>query len=366
MTTHHDLPRLVIVGSGSLARAVCYSLSGLIDVQAEVLVIARDGRQAAEISQVSNVRAAVLRSPVRFTHAAVDFGRDDDLTEVLAANPPTGLLLCASLQSPWEFRSAPSAWSDLLKQAGFGLSLTFHAELAVAVGRALHDVRPEAFFLNACFPDAVNPLLRACGVPVLAGVGNVAVLAAGIQQALNLCDQEELVVLGHHLHLRAPDDSADDALAWHAGQPLTVGTLLNSQREVPRHEANQVTGLVTALLLRDMVAGRQVNTHLPGPAGLPGGYPVTISADRVSLRLPAFIADADAVAANQRWAVLDGVKIDEGKVHFSPATADRLIAHLPDIAAGFEIADLSSAGVRMAELRTRLRTLPSTSPSLSV
>lgn len=349
-------PALAVLGSGSLARAVCYGLASVVAYRVEVVVVARSARPVADLCHVANVRAALSGHPVRFRAVVAELADGDALGVALTAARPAGVLLCASTQSPWERLTDPSAWTALVERAGFGLTLPLHAELALCAGRAAAEIRPRPWFLNACFPDAVNPVLAAAGVPVLAGVGNVATLAAGLQAALGLAEPGRLAVLAHHLHLHTPQDPRDELRAWCDGAALAeVGALLAAQRAVSRVELNQVTGYAAALLLRDLLAEAEVATHVPGPEGRPGGYPVTIGPGRVALRLPAGVSEVEAVAANRRWSALDGVILDGDRVAFGPAAAAQLRRPAPDLADGFPLAEVSAAAARLRELRDRLR-----------
>jgi hypothetical protein len=353
-----DIPTLLVLGGGSLARSVCYGLSAVAGSPLRVTVAARTPAAAAEICQISNVRASAHVTPARFSPAAVDL-RDDDARDALVRDTPArGVLLCATTQSPWEGRSTRSAWTRLMARAGIGLSLPFHAELGLLVQRSIAERRPGAFFLNACFPDAVNPVLDAAGASALAGIGNVAVQAAAIQAALGLPDQQELHLLGHHLHLHEPADPADEAIAWYRGERLAVTGLLAAQRRVDRHENNQVTGFLTAILLANLLAGRRTVTHLPGPCGLPGGYPVVVTERGVELRLPPGITAERAQALNRRWSMLDGVVVDSGRVTFGPAVSEALADVIPELCDGFAVADLLAVVAMLSEVRERLRAGP--------
>lgn len=350
------VPTLVLAGSGSLARSVCRSLAVAVRRPTDVAVVARSAGAVRDICFVAQARAALSGAPVRFTPVVVDLADPAALTGALTDIRPDGALLCASIQSPWERWDAPSAWTSLLDRAGFGVTLPLHAELAIDVGRALHRVRPDAWFLNACFPDAVNPVLAALGVPVLAGIGNVAILAASLQSALRLRRPDELHVLGHHLHLHAPARPEDEALVWRDGAPVAgVGTLLAAQRAISRPELNEVTGHAAALLLRGLLDGDEVLTNLPGPAGRPGGYPVRIGRLGVALRLPPGLTEARAVELNRHWSAADGVVVDGDRVAFGGPAAAALRPHLPDVADGFTVGGVLRVAAQLTEVRERLR-----------
>ncbi|GAA2800692.1 potassium transporter TrkA [Nonomuraea dietziae] len=347
------MTELAVIGTGGLARAVCYALA-VTGPSARITVIGRDPARTAELCHVGMARAALAGSNVTFRPVT------GSLPEALASAAPAGVLLAASSQSPWESLSSPSAWTSLLRRGGFGLTLPFQAESAVRAGTALASASPGSWFVNACFPDAVNPVLAARGVPVLCGIGNAGLLAASIQTALGLADQRELQVLAHHVHLYTPSSPEDEAQVWHQGRALSdVGALLASQRATPRTELNHVTGLTAARVLGCLLTGGDLDTSLPGPLGLPGGYPVRLAAGRLSLRLPPGLDRAEAIAFNQRSAVQDGVVVEGTRVTFGPAAREELARVAPDLADGFHTADLDSATQAFTQLRDRLRDLPS-------
>ncbi|MCZ0991411.1 hypothetical protein O1M54_48450 [Streptomyces diastatochromogenes] len=178
------------------------------------------------------------------------------------------------MQSPWEATRAPSAWTDLLSAGGFGIALPLHAVLARNVAQAIRSSRVPTLFVNACYPDAVNPLLHAEGLPVFCGVGNSATLAASLRAVLRPQAGERLRVLAHHAHLHAPADPADEARVWLDDRPVPhVGELLTAHRACSREELNAVTGHTAAVLAARLAAEQEVHADLPGPLGLPGGYP---------------------------------------------------------------------------------------------
>jgi hypothetical protein len=356
---------LVVVGSGSLARATCLALSVAAPPATAgmtVVLLARNGTAAARICDVAGARAALSGRSLRFTPVPVDPTDLAAVGDALAAAAPDGVLVCASTQSPWEHASRPSAWTALLRWAGFGLTLPFQAQVALAVGQAVRRASPAAFLVNACFPDAVNPLLTACQVPVVAGVGNVGILAAVLQNALGLPDQSRLHVIGHHLHLHAPDDPRDEAMVWRDGARLDgVTGMLAAQRSAGDGPGtNDITGLLAARLMIALLTGATEDTHLPGVAGLPGGYPVRITAGGVALRLPPGVELDQAVDANRRWAMRDGALVEAGQVRFGPAVTDALAPLLPAYAEGFAAGEVTEVVAALQALRERLRAQPVT------
>ena len=69
-------------------------------------------------------------------------------------------------------------WAELIRRGGFGLSLPLQAALVTKVARVMAHCAPDCALVNASYPDAVNPVLKALNLNVLCGVGNVGILAA--------------------------------------------------------------------------------------------------------------------------------------------------------------------------------------------
>lgn len=346
------MPSVVVVGSGSLAGALCASLStGPSAVR--VTVLARSPERGAELAYLGATRARLSGAPVTFTSAAVDLTSPDRIGDALAEARPDVVVTCASHHSPWE---AQTPWARFVAEAGFGVTLPLQAHPAVTVAGAVRRLDPEPVLVNACFPDAVNPLLQALGLPVLCGIGNVALIAASLAAALDVPPGAHLRVLAHHTNLHAPASPADEAMAWLDDAPVAdVGGLLARQRATRRSELNQVGGHAAALFLQGLLSGREVRTSLPGPLGLPGGYPVVVRGDTVALDLPAGLTEDAAIAWNQRAGLADGVHVVDGRVEFAPTTAAALRRYAPELADGFAVHDVDAALERLLALRAELR-----------
>lgn len=352
---------ILIVGVGSLTRAICSSLATVAE-RCTVTLLSGTPRNAAEVCYVANTRAALSGTAVEFRALPAPEYSAEVFRAVLARVRPAVVLNCASHQSPWEGTRAPSAWSDLVARAGFGVTLPLQAVHALTLGEAIAEVGPGALLVNACFPDAVNPVLDALGVPVFCGTGNVMTIAASLRSALRAeRTTGSLRVLAHHVHLHTPDHPDEEALAWLDAAPVPeVTEALRAQRDTPRSELNAVGGHATALLLGHLLDGRDTRADLPGPSGLPGGYPVRISSGRVHLDLPPGMSRERAVALNRRWAARDGVQVGpDGGVRFTAEGDPETDKELPDLLGPFHVTDVRERCARMLALRARLRNLPS-------
>ncbi len=351
-TFHRTGNTIVVVGSGRLARSLCRSLAVALS-SGSVTVLARDSAAAGEVARAAQVLARVGGTLTVFDGFALD-----DAQEVFARLRPDAVVCCASEQSPYEKRTHPTQWTELIERGGFGLTLALQARLVARLARALSRVSPQSLLINGCFPDAVNPLLHSLGLRVHCGIGNVSTLAACLQTALNLSGQRELAVLAHHAHLDAAQQPADEARAWLATSPMpTVTGLLAGYRALPRHELNDLAGHAAAHLLAGMLSGAPTHTSVPGPLGLPGGYPVLVQGNDIRLNLPAELTQAQAVEWNTRAGERDGLRVDGDRVVHTPQAASALADHLPDLAAGWPAEALDEVADRLLALRENLRSL---------
>ncbi|PYP83670.1 MAG: hypothetical protein DMG65_23895 [Candidatus Angelobacter sp. Gp1-AA117] len=346
---------ILILGGGSLARAISYSLALLLDQPHRVIVCARSREQLNEIVYVSRANAASVQSPVKFD--SVEFAAESgDAGGLLSSLQPDVIVNCASYYFPWDGIHRPSSWTYLLRNAGLGFTLPLQAPFAIKFAQAVAAHSRPVLFINGCYPDAVNPLLRALDLPVFCGIGNIAVVAASLRSALALTPQQRLQVMAHHLHLRAPKPGVEEAQAWVDGKRCeNVSGLLESQRTSSGLEVNKAIGSTAAVLLRDIVDGRAVETHVPGPFGFPGGYPVRVAGARMELNLPSDLSENEAIAWNERIALADGVKVfSSGNVEFGEETRRALRQYLPQISGGFHASEIDKVTQSMLELRDRL------------
>jgi hypothetical protein len=323
-----------------------------------VRIVGRRAAEAAQLAEVGNMRAAIDRNPVTFSANEADLASDDAIAAEVAAAGPEIVVQCASWHSPWESVTAPSAWTKLCARAGFGMTLALQARLVRSVSERLKATGFPGVLLNACYPDAVNPLLSLLGSEVFAGLGNVSTLAAGVARAHSGAGEVHVRMLAHHVHLHRPDRPADEALAWLGETPLDdVGGPLCAVRSIERSRLNDIGGHAAARLAGSILRGEPLRTNCSGPLGLPGGYPVAIRDGEVRLDLPPDMTRSQAVEWNQRMAAKDGVIVrPDGRVVHPPRTAQALEPYLPHLAAGFDADDTSRVAAELLGLRRRLRT----------
>jgi hypothetical protein len=354
---------LMIIGTGSLARAIVMDLSQLRSDALRVRILGRNSSALLELAAVANARAYAIKANLEFDASLIDWTSASNIEDTIGQFCPAVILHVASLQSPWEFSSGRSAWSVLIEQGGFGITTPLQAVLAIRVGQAIAKFSPNTFLVNACYPDAVNPIMRCLGLPIAVGIGNVSILAAVLGGA-RIKDGKKVEVIAHHSHIASlirQSPTLPGPMVWIEGCPCeldlkAVGVLWAAKGA----RLNQITSSTAIGLLVALCSGKSVEAHAPGPNGLVGGYPIRCENRTISLRLPTCITPEEAVAFNQQAAANDGIFVrDSGEVSFSPVAMQALSAHTHGLPETYKVDQIHEVCQELSALKERLRSVVS-------
>jgi hypothetical protein len=215
--------------------------------------------------------------------------------------------------------------------------------------------------INCSFPDVVNGLIKALGHQVMCGMGNVAILSNVFAADRNLMDRSRIKVLAHYQHLGAwrrltEMRSGPSPRVWIDNEE--IGDVFCTFRDVkltpePVIDISGASGVPMILALAE---GLMWTGHVPGPYGLPGGYPVQLDDGVLSLNLPPSMSQEEAVAWNARFEEENGLVVGaDRRARYTGVLRERLAQHSPALAEGFDVADLEEVHRSMQELRTKLQ-----------
>lgn len=345
-----------IIGSGSLAQGVVYGFSQVALGPLRIAVIGRSPAKVSRIALIANARAASYGTSVTFLPIGIPKFKASAFSRVLRALKSKVIFLSASLQSPWESSQGQNAWTKLIADGGFGITLPLQLALAVELSRGAADI--EAAIVNACYPDCANVVLHRLGLPTTCGIGNSAIVEA-FCRSQNGVRGGDVRVVGHHGHLSS----------WLKGKTSQHRPRIwvrNRERDSlrlcpnfgPIDEAlNSVTSSTAVPLLKSLFTGETLHTSIPGVAGLPGGYPFLLKGRKLTMRLPTDITLAEAIAHNKTGERLDGLDLESG-VRFIGKARRALGAVGFECAQGFDFVEWQSACESMMVLRARLRAIP--------
>jgi hypothetical protein len=207
------------------------------------------------------------------------------------------------------------------------------------------------------------------GLPIACGIGNIAILAHAFAGVLDGAGQEpgptpRLQLLCHYQNIGAwrrlaRDLSGPAPRVWVDGEEVGDVFARFAAVQLTPEPVIDISGASGVTLMLALAAGRDWTGHVPGPAGLPGGYPVRLRGGRLELDLPAGVGRDAAIAWNSRYEAENGLIVgSDGRACYRGRLQTALRAESPALAAGFHVDDLESVCRELQDLRSRLLARP--------
>ncbi|MBV9014909.1 MAG: hypothetical protein JO058_04550 [Alphaproteobacteria bacterium] len=351
---------IVILGTGSFAARILFDLAATANAPLILAVAGRSRDRLDWLRTAASARAHMFGRPLRCITRTVDLLDPDATMELLERCRPGVVVQAASLQSGSVISATGNAWSQIVAEGGLSATAIFQALLSMRVAQALRRAYPAAQLINCCFPDVVNGIIAAAGLPIACGIGNVAILAHAFAGALPEAEGRSLKVLAHYQTIapwRRPKQDRSGPLprAWIGDEELVDVLTRFAEVRLTPEPVIDISGASGAALIEAMAVGAAWQGHAPGPNGLLGGYPVRLRAGELMLDLPAGLPHDEAVAWNSGFEATNGLFLEHGRVRYTGRLYERLRRASPELAEGFAVADIDTVYDDMAALRTRLQ-----------
>ncbi len=335
-------PKVMIVGLGSLGAALLETLA-CEETIGEIVVASRNEPRGEARCNLARVGALAQGADPHIRFVPLDLADTARAAEVVAGQSPDLIVSTASMQTWWLTELLPPDARRRLADAPFGAWLPVHLALAVKFMKAVRQAGHRGRTLVASLPDVVNVVLGRLGMAPTCGFGNLDEIVPKVRQLagdrLHVSPRAIRVLLVAH-HALEPFVFGSGATAADARVPPfwmriesngedvtdTVGgaRLLFERYPLPAGPAwHFLTAGSAARLVRGLTSDREELVHVPGPEGLPGGYPAMASRAGVRLIDLGNPTRQRAIEINEQSQPFDGIdRIEaDGTVHFTAEAA---------------------------------------------
>ena len=323
---HREEETLLIIGSGVLAGNVLDLLSWH-GYSGQITVASRNEKTLIERTNLSRISAYNQGQYPRITTTRLDLNDVDRCTEVIAGLRPDIIFNTASIQTYWRISTLPKENYETLARIGVGAWLPMHLSPALRLMTAVRASGLAPVVVNGAYPDGVNPVLATRGLAPTLGIGNIMNVVPAVRAAISMVLAEpvediQIRFVAHHFVsnlLPAAGDTGGAPIClriYAHGHDVTeqvdlpeMFRLLPTKVRRTRGSAGMYVTASSALaVLFALRSAAPVPLHAPGPGGLPGGYPVVVSASGVELDLPDSCPADTAIRINEQSQVYDGLE----------------------------------------------------------
>jgi hypothetical protein len=354
---------VLVTGTGAFAARIVFDIAATAPEPVAVAIAGRNRSRLAWLRTAAAARAAMFVRPATFTAHEADLLEPDAPARLLEALKPAVIVQAASVQTSAVIAQTGDAWSRLVGEGGLSATAIFQAILTVRVAAAQSALGLDATFINCGFADVVNGLVRALGHRITSGIGNVAILSNAFAGATGAVEPGRVKVLAHYQTIGAfrrppAERSGPRPRVWIDGEEVEDVFAFFRDVQLTPEPAIEISGASGVPLILALKAGRDWQGHVPGPNGLPGGYPVRLAGGALALDLPPGLGQEEAIGWNAAFEERGGLVVDpDGRARYTGILREKLREHAPDLAEGFSAADLEEVHGAMVALRTRLQAM---------
>jgi hypothetical protein len=330
------MPRLLIVALGALG-ATLLEASARRGVFDEIIVATRSPERV--LAKINNARigAALEGHYPQIRVAPFDMYAPNAGAELQALHPDV-IFASPSMLPWWRLPNVAPPLRTHIADAPFATFLPLHLAPMLALQRAMHSSGLDCPWIGASYPDVVNHVLACIGAPPTCGTGNLQEAIPKVHFSLqHLADYapEKLrvwLVAQHAFEYFCYASTASEATppyllrAELGGRDVSAEARASMFTPFPipyELDLNNITVSASLSIIEALAGANGIDTHVPAPNGMLGGYPVRVDASGVKLRLDEHWPIAQAVATNRASLPFDGIAeiATDGTVLFSDATA---------------------------------------------
>jgi len=265
----------------------------------------------------------------------LDLFNVDKTAKLLEEIKPTVIYNSVTLQSWWVITQLPQHAYKAIDEARFAPWYPMHFFPAHKLMQAVKKSGIKTHVVNAAFPDLVNPALHKIGLGPTVGIGNIDNVVACLRLVASRMFGVPLrgvtlyMVCPHYFSYYASRYGNDGGSRYYLkiliddkdmtpkiDRKAFLSNLTTLGTRPPGPGAHPVVASSACKIIRGILFDTKELGHAPGPIGLPGGYPVRLSATGVEVFLPEGLSLEEAIKINNEGQVLEGVESikDDGTI----------------------------------------------------
>jgi hypothetical protein len=334
---NREQKRILFVGLGNLGMQV-FDEFACVPGNHHFLVGGRNLEYVQQRTTLSFLSALQRGRYPRISCTHLDLDNVEQTAETIAHFAPD-IIFCAVTTQPWlRITALPKHLFERLYQAQVGPWLPLTLTPVYKLMQAVRHTGLSIKVINASYPDVINAVLAQVFLSPTTGIGNIAnnIPALRASVALKLGRPLEQVEVrffaAYSLNHRISRQGNAGGIPFHLtvlvnGEDQTqlldletVFDLLPTRFNRSVKGGNQlITAASATVVFQSMVNNIETITHVPGPNGLPGGYPVSVNENGVEVLLPSGLSLEAAIHINKEGLRFDGIEHIEkdGTVFFT-------------------------------------------------
>jgi len=311
------MAHILLYGPGDLGERIIYQLLPHLHRGDRLTIGGRRWEAMQDIVHMARMQSIALGAGIEVEALPLSLDEREAWWAWFDAQVLDVAIFTATHLTWWKLPRVASEHESLLQQAGFGLWLPFQATLLLQFASLMQHMSHPPWLVIGPYPDVTAPLVKRQGLSRIVGFGNVDELA--------MATGDEVRLVAHHSVEAAlfAERPLPSYRLWRRGSSLEpwASSELIRPFEWPSGTRSHVWTAASAVrTVRALLSEIPVLLHVPGPMGLPGGYPVYLSSEGVEVTLPEGVAMDEAIRVNREAAQDDGIaSIDaDGRVRLTP------------------------------------------------
>jgi len=282
------------------------------------------------------IGAALCDLHPHFSYRKVDLNNISETAQLIKELAPSVVINCSVMHTWHLIRQLPHDVYSKISSASLGAWLPVQLNLAYKLAQAIKQSGVRTHYINTSLADLTNPVLAKLGMAPTIGIGNVDKIAPAVQtlvaNELKVPRRDiSIYLVCHHQHWVYPREAG-----YRKGAPYYLKVMLRDKNITKQFDTDRLmydavrlyppgiefTTVSASSAIRNLMAlifDTGIVTHSPGPNGLPGGYPIRLSAKGAEVVLPEELSLEEAIKINEKAQWYDGVAMieDDGTVVFS-------------------------------------------------